>query len=203
MKLLSLQVSRRQFAGSDQERGLVRVVLETCALRERVAAGHARVYGAILGPGRVSGRHPIAGIGRPRAGAQRLAQRESPCGRSEKSKRLSERTRSGPQPSALRRRGGRGPGGEDFPCVVTAGDDRRGDGPIGPPLSSITPMQSQVGSPRTCLLLTPYSWRGRVGSGCGIESGYAGERALVLRVHKVYALLARDPAVDASAGWQG
>jgi hypothetical protein len=47
--------------------------LEMCALREKVAAGHARVYGAILVPGRVSGRHPIDGIGCPRAASHQLS----------------------------------------------------------------------------------------------------------------------------------
>lgn len=72
-------------------------------------------FGARMPSGRVSGRHPIDGIGRPRAGEHRLAQRESPRPVRENRRNYPNGPRSGSAPSAIHRRGGRVRTEEDSP----------------------------------------------------------------------------------------
>jgi hypothetical protein len=87
----------------------------------------------------------------------RFAQRESPRGRSEKSKRLSERSRGDSAPSATRRGGGRDPGRRDSPACRITRTRRLPDPPSG------------LGSPG-CVL--PRSGRAR----CRAPSGSQRER---------------------------
>ena len=60
--------------------------------------------------------HPVDGIGRPRGGRAPACSVGVTTARSEKSNKLSERTRSDLAPSVIRYRGGRGPGRGDSPA---------------------------------------------------------------------------------------
>ena len=62
-------------------------------------------------------RHAVDGIGRPRGGRAPACSAGVTTARSEKSNKLSERTRSDLAPSVIRRRGGRGPGPGRFSGV--------------------------------------------------------------------------------------
>ena len=62
-------------------------------------------FGARLPSGRVSRRHLVDGIGRPQGGHAPACSAGATTARSEKSKKLSERTRSGSPSSAIRRPG--------------------------------------------------------------------------------------------------
>ena len=60
--------------------------------------------------------HPVDGIGRPRGGRAPACSAGVTTAHSEKSNKLSERTRSDLAPSVIRHRGGRGPGRGDSPA---------------------------------------------------------------------------------------